>query len=313
MKTMTRTHSVLRNLTLVCVALAALAAKPAVTPPKLYASPEAAAEALVQAARTAGDSAVIEVLGSDASDLLQSGDEVADRNIRDDFLSSYDAKHTFERDGDAKAILVTGNDDFPFPIPVVKQGEQWRFDTEAGRTEILARRIGRNELDAMQVCLAYVDAQREYASIDRDGDGLYEYAQFFLSRKDKQDGLYWPTKEGEPDSPLGELMVEAQAEGYRGEQGHQTPYHGYFYKILTKQGPNADGGAYDYMVRGRMIGGFALVAFPAEYGVSGITTFVVNHDGVVFSKDLGEDTAKLGKAMTSFDPDSTWEYEKREE
>ena len=309
MKTMTRTHSVMRTVALIGVALAALAAKPAVTPPKAYASPEAAADALAQAARVAGDQALLEVLGSDASDLLDSGDEVADRNVRDDFLKGYDSKHGFERDGDAKAILVMGDDDYPFPIPLVKQGEQWSFDTHAGRNEIVARRIGRNELDAIQVCLAYVDAQREYASTDPDGDGLYEYAQHFLSKEGKHDGLFWPSKEGEPDSPLGELIADARAEGYTGKQGVARPYHGYLYKILTKQGPHAEGGAYDYLVRGRMIGGFAAVAYPAEYGVSGITTFIVNHDGVVFSKDLGENTAKLGKAITSFDPDSTWHKE----
>jgi hypothetical protein len=299
----------MRTVTLIGVALVAFAAKPAVTPPKLFPTPEAAAEALVSAARVAGDQAVLEVLGSDASDLVNSGDEVADRNLRDDFLKGYEAKHGFEREGDAKAVLVIGEDDYPFAIPLVKAGEQWHFDPQAGRDEILARRVGRNELAAIQVCLAYVDAQREYAAIDRDGDGLYEYAQHFLSAKGKQDGLYWPTEPGEPDSPLGELIGDARAEGYRGEQGKPTPYHGYFYKILTKQGPHADGGAYDYLVRGRMIGGFAMLAYPAEYGTSGITTFVVNHDGVVFSKDLGEDTAKLGKAMTSFDPDSTWQKE----
>jgi hypothetical protein len=194
-------------------------------------------------------------------------------------------------------------------VPIVKQGTQWHFDGAAGMKEIVARRVGRNELATIQVCLAYVDAQREFASEDRDGDGLFEYAQKMMSSDGQHDGLYWPTKEGEPDSPLGELIADARSEGYSPKQGKREPYHGYLYKMLTKQGPHATGGAYDYLVRGNMIGGFALVAYPAEYANSGIMTFVVNHDGVVFSKDLGPGTAKTAGAMTRFDPDKTWKKE----
>jgi hypothetical protein len=205
-------------------------------------------------------------------------------------------------------VLVYGDDDFPFAIPIVKKGEQWHFDTDAGRSEILARRIGRNELATIQVCLAYVDAQREYGSTDRDGDGLFEYAQKFRSTPGKEDGLYWPSEPGQPESPLGELVADARSEGYAGKpQG--SPYHGYLFKLLKAQGPHAEGGAYDYVVRGNMIGGFALVAYPAQYGVSGIMTFVVNHDGVVYSKDLGPNTTKLAAAMTRYDPDSSWKKE----
>jgi hypothetical protein len=294
---------------LVAVACLALAAKPAVTPPKSFDSPEAAIEGLAQAARGPDEKALLALLGSEADDIVSSGDAVADSNARATFTKSYESKHSLEREGDAKAILVYGDDDFPFPIPIVKQGTAWRFDVAAGRDEILARRVGRNELAAIQVCLAYVDAQREYASVDRDGDGLFEYAPTLWSTPGKHDGLYWPTQPGEPQSPMGELVADAQAEGYAPKKGQHLPYHGYLYRGLKKQGPHAAGGAYDYVVRGRMIGGFALVAYPAEYGVSGIMTFVVNHDGVVFSKDLGKDTAKLARAMTRFDPDASWHKE----
>ena len=308
---MTPTHSTKKRLlTLIGVAALALGAKPAAKPPQSFASPEAAVDALAQAARASDEKPLLALFGSAAHDIVSSGDAVADANVRENFAKSYDSKHSLERDGDAKAILVYGDDDFPFPIPLVKQGDQWHFDAAAGRHEILARRVGRNELATIQVCLAYVDAQREYASVDRDGDGLFEYAQKFNSSSAKShDGLYWPVEPGQPESPLGELVADARSEGYRHEEGKRKPYHGYLYKILTKQGPHAAGGAYDYLVRGRMIGGFALVAYPAEYGVSGIMTFVVNQDGVVFSKDLGPGTTKTAAAMTRFDPDSTWKRE----
>lgn len=307
---MTRTHSIAkRRMILIGVALFALAAKPATVPPQTFASPEAALDALAKAARGNDENALIAIFGSDAKDVVSSGDPVEDTNRRAGFAKSYDEKHSVEREGDAKATLVLGADDFPFSIPIVKQGEHWYFDAAAGRDEILARRVGRNELDAIQVCLAYVDAQREYGSEDRDGDGLFEYAQKLMSSAGKRDGLYWANQPGERQSPLGEFIGDARSEGYSPKQGRREPYHGYLYKMLTKQGPHADGGAYDYIVRGRMIGGFALLAYPAEYGVSGITTFVVNHDGAVFSKDLGPGTAKLAGSITRFDPDSTWKKE----
>jgi hypothetical protein len=204
-------------------------------------------------------------------------------------------------------VIHVGTDDWSFPIPLVKVGEGWRFDPRQGREEIVARRIGRNEIYTMQTCLAYVDAQREYYSEDHDGDGLLEYAQHFASTPAKRDGLYWPTKTGEPPSPLGDLVVRARAEGYRRDQsGGPTPFYGYLYRILTAQGPGAEGGEYDYIVRGHMIAGFALVAFPAQYGVSGVMTFIVNHDGVVYQKDLGPGTRAAALAMRKFNPDGTW-------
>jgi hypothetical protein len=208
-------------------------------------------------------------------------------------------------DGADKATLVVGVQDWPFPIPLVQQDGKWRFDTAAGRAEILYRRIGRNELNAIQACLAFVDAQQDYAEKERAGGGSAAYAQRIVSRPGKKDGLYWPAKAGEEQSPLGELAARASAEGYRGG-AQRTPYHGYYYKVLTRQGPNAAGGELDYVVRGNMIGGFALVAYPAEYGNSGVMTFVVNHQGTVFEKDLGVDTARISGGMTAFDPDASW-------
>ena len=306
---MTRTHSMTQRLAIVLgAAFLALGATPK-TPAEKFDSPEAAADALLTAAKTGDDKALLTVFGSEAEVLVDSGDPVADKNRREDFVQSYQTKHSLERDGDSKAVLVYGDDDFPFPVPIVKQGQKWQFDTKAGKEEILARRVGRNELSAIQVCLAYVDAEREYASVDRNGDGVLEYAQKLISSEGKQDGLYWPTKEGEPESPVGAGLAAARAEGYQIKGGGHEPYHGYYYKSLTKQGKSAPGGAYDYVVHGRQIGGFALVAYPAEYRNSGIMTFLVSHDGVVYSKDLGPNTAKLASGMTSFNPDKTWKKE----
>jgi len=207
---------------------------------------------------------------------------------------------------EAKASLNVGNDDWPFAVPVVKKDALWRFDAKAGKEEILARRIGQNELSAIQFCLAYVDAQREYVSKDRDGDGLLEYAQKFASDKGKKNGLFWNTKEGEEQSPLGPIAAAAHKQGYRKKGANPQPFYGYYYRILQGQGKNAAGGAYDYTVKGNMIGGFALVAYPAKYASSGVMTFIVNHNGVVYEKDLGRNTEKTAQAMKRFDPDSTW-------
>jgi hypothetical protein len=201
-------------------------------------------------------------------------------------------------------VLYVGDDDFPFPIPLVPDGPRWLWDTEAGDDELLNRRIGQNELSVIQVCLAYVDAQREYYS---RGTGLLEYAQRLESIRGKRDGLFWEAKPGEPESPLGPLVARARAAGYPlPPRGGPVPYHGYFYRILFAQGPDGPGGAYDFVVKGHMIGGFALVAYPAMYGVSGIVTFIVSHDGVVYQKDLGPKTAQLATAMKTYNPDRTW-------
>jgi hypothetical protein len=230
---------------------------------------------------------------------------VADEEMRQKFLAAYDARHEVKKQGDDKAVMIIGAEDFPFPIPLARKGAAWQFDTAAGRLEILYRRIGRNELAAIQACLAYVDAQNEYADKNRAGAGGATYAQRIVSRSGKKDGLYWPTAPGEEASPLGELVAQATTEGYA-IGGDRIPFHGYYFRILTRQGPMAAGGEVDYVVHGKMIGGFALVAYPAEYGNSGVMTFVVNYAGTVFQKDLGERTAKLAERMTSFNPDQTW-------
>jgi hypothetical protein len=277
------------------------------TPGKRFASPEEATAVFVTALRTGDTQAALGVLGSEGRSLLVSGDAVVDRQSGQRFLTAYDAAHTLQPKGEG-FVLRVGKDDWPFPVPLVKDGSgRWFFDARQGREEIIARRIGRNEIYTMQTALAYVDAQREYYAQDHNGNGLLEYAQHFASSvPDKRDGLYWPTQPGEPPSPLGDLVARARAEGYRRSGDGPTPYHGYLYRILTAQGPAAPGGAYDYVIRGHMIAGFALVAFPAEYGVSGVMTFIVNHDGVVYQKDLGPRTRALAFAMRAFNPDGTW-------
>ena len=243
-------------------------------------TPDDAVNALVGAAKSGDAKAIIAVLGPDGEAVVSSGDPVADSNTREKFVSAYEAKHTIELEGNGTQTLTIGEDDWPFPIPLISNGGKWQFDTKEGLGEILRRRIGRNELSAVQVSLAYVQAQNEYATLDPEDLGRGVYAQRIVSRTGKKDGLYWPTAEGETPSPLGELAAQASAEGYKaGEK--PIPYHGYYYRILTRQGAGAPGGAYDYLVKGKMKGGFALIAVPAEYGNSGIMTFMVNHDGVV--------------------------------
>jgi DUF2950 family protein len=300
---MTRTLSLLRRLTGWTAATLILASAASAQQP--FKSPEDAVAALVSATKDNWPKGVIAVLGADGVDIVSSGDEVADDAMRQKFLAAYDAKHQVTKEGDAKAVMIIGPDDFPFPIPITRKGAAWQFDTAAGRLEVLYRRIGRNELSAIQSCLAYVDAQNEYADKNRTSAGGATYAQRIVSQPNKKDGLYWPAAPGEEESPLGELVAHATTEGYA-VGGGRTPFHGYYFKILTRQGPMAAGGEVDYVVRGKMIGGFALVAYPAEYGNSGVMTFVVNYAGTIFQKDLGERTEKLAQRMTSFNPDQTW-------
>lgn len=272
-----------------------------------FRSPEEAAKALVTALKSGNIDAMREVLGPGSSELVQSGDAVADRTGRERFLKAYGEASKLVRQGDSKAILLVGKDEWPHPIPILKGAAGWRFDVEEGKEEILNRRIGRNELSAVQAVLAYADAQREYYLRNPQNDKLLHYAQKFVSAPGKRDGLHFPTKAGEKPSPLGPLFTSAKAEGYtKGEAGQPYAYHGYHYRIIRGQGPGARGGAYDYVAQGRMIGGFALVAWPASYGNSGVMTFIVNHDGVVFEKDLGPDTAAAIKKITRFNPDKSW-------
>jgi Protein of unknown function (DUF2950) len=274
-----------------------------------FASPDEAAKALAGAVARGDVKAMEAILGPGSKSLVQSGDAVADRRGRERFAQSYDQAHRVEQKGDAKAVLLVGKDEWPMPIPLVKAAGAWRFDVSQGKEEILNRRIGRNELSAIQAVLAYVDAQREYYLRNPQGGKLLRYAQRFGSSKGKRDGLYYPTKAGEPPSPLGPLYASAKAAGYTKKEkgdGLPTPFYGYRYRILTGQGPHAHGGAYSYLASGNMIGGFALVAWPAAYGNSGVMTFLVNHEGVVYEKDLGPDTAKAVGKITRFDPDGSW-------
>jgi len=272
-----------------------------------YASPEAAIAALVDAVKSNDKVELSELLGPHGSKLISSGDAVADKNGRAAFVKAYgeSSKLTFE--GDAKAVLVIGSKDWPFPIPLVKSDNVWRFDTGQGEQEILNRRIGRNELESIQVSLAIVDAEREYAALQLSREGSAKYASRIVSTAGKHDGLYWQTKAGEPPSPLGPLVAAAASEGYKPDYSlGRAPYHGYLYRILAAQGKDAHGGEYKYFIKGKMIGGFAAVAYPARYGASGIKTFIVNHDGVVFEKDLGPHTVAVASRISAYNPDSTW-------
>jgi Protein of unknown function (DUF2950) len=267
-----------------------------------FATPEDAAAALAAAVKS-GPSDILKVLGKAADDIVSSGDEVADADTRQRFTSMYDTKHSVKTEGNKKATLMLGPDDFPFPIPLVNTRTGWEFDTDEGRIEVLYRRIGRNELDAIQTALAYVDAQNEYADKDR-GEGVGVYAQRIVSTPGKKDGLFW--RDDSDPSPLGALAAEASAEGYKAGGAGPTPYHGYYFRILKGQGSDAPGGALNYVAKGKMIGGFGLIAWPAEYGNSGVMTFLVNHGGTVYQKDMGTRTEFIAERTALFDPDQTW-------
>jgi hypothetical protein len=296
----------LRGTVALLAALCIVSAHAATTQQRAFPSAEEAAAALVSAVKARDRKAIVAVLGPGTEKWVWSGDAAADRATGERFVAAYERAHTLSPAGDNKMILELGPENWPFAFPLVKSGAGWRFDSEAGKDELLARRIGENELAVMNVMLAIVDAQRDYVSADRDRSGVRQYARKFASSAGKQDGLYWTTKAGEPPSPLGPLMTRAAGEGYKKEGAGPMPYHGYYFRMLTGQGASARGGALDYVVKGRMIGGFGVVAYPASYGNSGVMTFIVNHDGKVFEKDLGPDTAKIASAMTRFDPDSSW-------
>ena len=272
-----------------------------------FATPESAMSALVDALKKNDAPALLEILGSAAKPLLDSGDPVADAGARRKFLDAHAEGYTSEAVDQTRVVFEVGRDKWPFPIPLERRDLRWYFDAESGVDEMVSRRIGQNELDAIQVAAAYVDAQRDYGMLSLEDNPIPHYAQKFFSSPGKRDGLYWESAPGEDPSPLGPLIAEAQAEGYRRDpRGRPRPYHGYYYRILTKQGLNAEDGAYNYIVGGKMIGGFALIATPAEYGSSGIMTFIVNHDGVIYQRDFGPRTAKRAKAITAFDPDPGW-------
>ena len=296
-------------ITLVSMLGAASIALAAEAKQKIYATPEEAVKELIASMKSGDAKAMMAVLGPGSKAIVQSGDAVADKAGRERFVKSYEEANQLEKSGDSKVVLSTGKDNWPFPIPIVKGAAGWRFDAKQGREEILNRRIGRNELAAMQAMLAYVDAQREYYLSNPQRDKLLHYAQRIISTRGKRDGLYFPTKAGERPSPLGPAFESAKAKGYekgKDAAGKPVPYHGYYYRILKRQGPDAPGGAYDYVAQGKMIGGFALVAYPASYGNSGVMTFLVSHDGVVYEKDLGPETAANAQKITQFNPDKSW-------
>jgi hypothetical protein len=291
------------------VAIAAVSPVAAAPLQKTFATSAAAVDALMAANRGNHIGRLLAILGPQGAKLIHSGDLVADRRGRRLFVAAYDEAHKFEHDGDSKATLIVGAEDWPLPIPLVREHARWRFDTKAGEDEILNRRIGRNELSVIEVCRAYVAAQHEYAAKNLGPGGSAEYAQHFMSKVGQRDGLYWPVKAGEEESPLGPLIARARAAGYRPGTPHlkSRPYYGYFFRILTQQGQNAPGGAKDYVVNKRMTGGFALIAYPATYGDSGIMTFIVNQDGIVYQKNLGPDTTRIAAAITQYNPDGSWQ------
>lgn len=277
--------------------------------PARFATPDAAVLALVEAVRANDEPRLREIMGGGAEEVLSSGDEVADQNARERFLESYDEKNSLEEAEDGVVTLVVGSNDWPMPVPIVNRRGQWQFDPQRGREEILNRRIGANELYTIEVCRAIVDAQKEYFAADPDGDGTNEYAMRFLSESGTRNGLYWETTESETPSPLGPLMASASAEGYAlddNDSSQPNAYHGYYYRMLTRQGDNAIGGAEDYLENDQLTKGFAVVAWPAEYGNSGVMTFLVNHRGLVYQRDLGRSTDRQARNMRSFDPDARW-------
>ncbi len=273
-----------------------------------FASPEQAAQALAAAWHGGRAADLLEIFGPAGQSLVRSGDPVAERSARRRFAGLYDQRHRIERGGGGEAVLVIGNEDWPYPIPIVRQGSGWRFDVEAGAVQILDRRIGRNELNAIAVARAYVEAQRDYAAKDPLRSGRHEYAQQLASSDGKRNGLYWPGAAGD-ESPLGPLVATAEAKGYPAPPataGGRAPFEGYYFHILTGQGGQAPGGARSYLVRGHMTGGFALIAFPATWGDSGVMTFVVNQNGIVFEKNLGPDTTRIARQTAAYDPDRSW-------
>jgi hypothetical protein len=276
---------------------------------KTFATPEEAVSALVQATSAKSGAELKAIFGPGAAD-VQNPDRVQATNEFNNFTAALTETNRLVRESDTKCVLEVGKSFWPFPVPVVKKDGRWFFDTQAGKEEILSRRIGKNELEVLQVMRAYVAAQREYASRDRNGDEVLEYAQRIASTPGNKDGLYWPPDLDGEISPLGPFVADAQAEGYsvqsKGQETTRSPFHGYFFKILTQQGKHAAGGKYSYIINGRMIGGFAMIAWPAEYGDSGIMTFIVNQQGRVYQKDLGPKTEKLAPGMKTYDPDPTW-------
>jgi hypothetical protein len=274
---------------------------------KVFESPDDAGNALMEAAKSGDQNAVLGIFGPESKEIIFSGDAVEDKSMGDKFVAAYGVMHRWRKMADDAQILLIGADNFAFPIPLTKNGGgQWFFDTAAGKDEILSRRIGRNELAVIDVCAALAGAQAEYFSQRHDGGSTNQYALKFISDTGKQNGLYWESPEGQPRSPLGPLVAIATDEGYSAKPNSHASFHGYNFRMLTRQGSHAQGGAKDYMVDGKMVGGFAFVAYPAEYGNSGVMTFIINQEGVLFQKNLGKTTTETATAMSEFDPDTGW-------
>ena len=274
--------------------------------PRAFNTPQQAAEALINAAASYDVPTLLEIFGPDGKDFISSSDPVRDKSIAADFATKAREKNvvTIDANNKSKAVLSVGSDDWPLPIPIVKKGSMWHFDSKLGRDEIIFRRIGANELDAIQICRGFVEAQKEYASEARDKSGVNQYAQKIISTPGTHDGLFWQNDDGSPGGPISEAIARAINEGY--STAKASGYHGYYFKVLKGQGPAAKLGQLDYVVEGVMIGGFALVAFPVEYRVTGVKSFMVSYDGIVYERDLGPDTIKIGQNMERYNPDKTW-------
>jgi Protein of unknown function (DUF2950) len=275
--------------------------------PAVFESPTVATEAVISALEARDRPGLIAVFGPENEDVILTGDDVADRQAWSEFLSDYRTMHRIDVEDDA-ATLYVGRDQWPFPAPLVRAEDGWRFDAASAREEVLMRRIGENELEVIDLLHGYLRAQQAYRASDPDGDGLRSFAAGLISSPGTRDGLYWPDEPGAPESPVGDFLARASAEGYSvgGRDSDPEPYHGYYYRVLQKQGPSAPGGAFDYMVRGHMLAGHALVAFPSAYGDTGIMTFIVGEGGVIYEADLGNDTLAKANAIDSFDPGEGW-------
>jgi len=300
-----RKLAMLSSMTLLGLVTTAPLMAQAVSGQKTFVSASEAVQALVTAARS-GDVAQLEpILGSQAKELIASGNLGEAKQVLADFVKAYGQKHSISVEAQGIEYLQVGPGNWPFPFPIVRDATVWYFDVDRGNEEIIYRRVGRNELGAIAVCEGYVQSQIEYASKGHDGNSSGIYASRFHSDAGEQDGLYWVTSEGKPSSPMGPLVADAAVAEPK-LSGATAPYYGYLYKILTAQGPEADGGAKSYIVDGKLTGGFALVAYPADYGSSGIMTFIVNQDGVIYQQDLGDNTADLAPQITAYNPDSSW-------
>ncbi len=280
----------------------------AISGQKTFPSSSEAVKNLMAAARSGDPAQLVPIIGPQAGALIASGDLGAAKQVLANFVKAYDEKHAISSEAQGFEFLQVGKGDWPFPFPIVRDGETWYFDIDRGNEEILDRRVGRNELGAIAVCEGYVQSQKDYAAKGRDGNPRGIYAQRFLSAPGKQDGLYWPVSKGEPESPMGPLVASAALENSsQPSAGAPAPYYGYYYKILTAQGPDAPGGEKSYIVDGKLTGGFALIAYPAKYDFSGVMTFIVNQDGVVYQQDLGDQTTDSASKITAFNPDSSWQ------